>query len=116
MNTTIIGKIIGLNTQNQLQLIKPVNLRPINKIVNIPKKLGKLELLLLLFSIIAPPSIIKKQFKDLLRSCHKVAKFLVDNKKDTFYSVFDNQIFNFLQQKSNTQLLIDCCFLIFIFS
>ena len=88
MNITIIGNIIGLNTQNQLQLIKPVNLRPINKIVSIPKKLEKIELLLLLFSIIAPPNIIKKQFKDLLRSCHKVAKFLVDNKKDTFYSVF----------------------------
>jgi hypothetical protein len=94
MNITIIGNIIGLSTQNQLQLIKPVNLRPINKIVNIPKKLEKLELLLLLFSIIAPPSIIKKQFKDLLRSCHKVAKFLVDNKKDTFYSVFIVKLFS----------------------
>ena len=83
MNITKIGKIIGLNTQNQLQLIKPVNLRPINKIVNSSKNIEHPGILLLLFSIIAPPSIIKKQFKDLLRSCHKVAKFLVDNKKDT---------------------------------
>ena len=83
MNITIIGKIIGLKTQNQLQLIKPVNLRPINKIVNSSKNIEHPGILLFLFSIITPPSIIKKQFKDLLRSCHKVAKFLIYNKKDT---------------------------------
>lgn len=52
MNITIIGNIIGLNTQNQLQLIKPVNLRPINKIVNSSKNIEHPGILLLLFSII----------------------------------------------------------------